>query len=496
MFPNTFTVGAIQGKTPQHHWDERALMRVVLPAGGDHEQQVRDILYNHPAIEFVDDPLGVYQEGVPYEALVVVGDRAAAERLKLSLPRFFVPLSFRRLGFEIQHVPMMDRCSVLFGDMLETGLGGECGTIHILKGDKSLEPTYPGQVHGPGVKLRCGQGYGIVALGVSPAGDGLPCVPDLAPDMPCAFVMSPGADKPRVQLRVLNEPGSEGGVTPVLGPVLEDITLNYHTDFEVFEGHSRHADVGIRITPDSAFSRVLPDQRDGVDHLEILGIAVPDPSRSKDVVGLAVKFDQGRRLLSHGLRGESCQIVLIDAKERYAQWRTGKFAKIGRNGVVRDLGIRLERGKAIDQDLPASWAYLGAEPGAPLGWIPLRLVDAQSHVQHSVQQSQLKYFRSEWISASDARVGGAAIYLDWLNHAVRIVAHDADGDGQSMGLAEWCGQQKGLFHSHLAIQNERLELLTRDGNDADPHRIGLRHRQCFRLGPLWVRLHLAPRKGG
>lgn len=476
-------VGAVNGRRTSLDPDVRALMRVNLPDGADAEEAVRAVLDRRPATNVVDDPLGVLHEAVPYEALVLAGRQELAESLKLSLPRFFAPLSFRRLEFEIHHVPTSGSASLLFGNLLETGLGAESGLVQVLHENRTLEPTLPGPA-GTSARLCGGQGRAVVALGRGPASDGLWSVDLDAPTQ--AFVITPGRDGPHVQLRRLNEPGRVGDIVPVLGPVIEEAAVAHNAEFEFYEASFRARNIVLRIVPDSAYARLAAAPRPDVDLLEIVGIFLPTPGRAREIEGLAVRFDADRRLLGHGLRSEDSRVLLVGRDERFVQRANGRHSRIGKRGVASDLGLRLQPARSVDDTAAVQWSLLAAEGGGALGWIPLRLAEPDSDDPYRTERSDLRYTRHGWVGPSDVGANGAALHLDWLNHAVRLVAGDGDGGSVCLGLAKWIAQQGARLEGELRVVRDRIVHETGDG-----HTTSLRDRSLFRLGPLWVRLHLA-----
>lgn len=485
---NSVMVGAVNGRRTSIDPEDRALMRVILPEGAGAEETVRTVLDKRPATNVVDDPLGVLHEAVPYEALVLAGRQEMAESLKLSLPRFFAPLSFRRLDFEIHHVPTSGAASLLFGDLLETGLGAQCGTVQVLHENRALEPMLPGPVGTP-ARLCGGQGRAVIALGRGPASDGLWQVDLESPSQ--ALVITSGRGGPHVQLRSLNDPGKINDVVPVLGPVIEEATVTRNTDFEIYEASLGGLNIDLRIVPDSAYARLIPEPRFDVDLLEIVGVFLPTPGRAREIEGLAVRFDADRHLLGHGLRDEDSRVLLVGRDERFVQKANGRHSRIGKRGVAADLGLRLQPARSVDDTAAVHWSMLGVEGAGALGWIPLRLSDSASDDPYRTERSALRHVRNGWVAASDISANGAALHLDWLNHAVRLVAGDGEGGSVCMGLANWNALQGVRLEGELRVVRDRIVYEAGDG-----HSVSLRDRSLFRLGPLWVRLHLASPETG
>lgn len=481
---NRLSVGGINGRQPPLLPEERALMRAVLARHTRGDEVVRSVLYDTPAVDVIDDPLGLYHEAVPYETLVLVGPQELADSLKLTLPRFFTQISYRRLDFEISWAPAQAQASLVFGELLETGLGVNCGALQVITTNGSFNPILP---DGGAFRLRGGQGRAIVVLGKSSAGEGLPFV-DLEPKEPAqAIIITPGREGPTVQLRKLKEPAPAGQVAPVLGEVLEDPVCTRNLEFEFYEARFLGPGLCVRLVPESSFSRVLSLPRPNVDMLEIVGVFVPTTRKSRSVEGLALRFDESRCLLSHGLRNEWFRVLMVGNQERVLRWTTGKRRSIPKSGVVPDVGLRLRPARKVDDTAPPSWELLSSETSGALGWIPLRLgASSDNGDPHRVERSQLRYVRSGWIAPYEIGVEGAAIHLDWLDRAVRMVVRDDKGGTVSKGLAGWCVEQGTRMEARLRIDHDRIVCEAPNCPSQN-----LRNGDIFRLGPLWVRLHLA-----
>lgn len=483
LFGGTLNVGQVHGRLPRLDFEANALRRVVLSNSAEREEAVRLALDQSPSIDIVDDPLGAFHEAVPYESLVVVGPSQLAGNLKKTLPRFFGPLAFRRLNFEIRHVPAGTTTSLLFGDMLEARLEAPRGVVQLVRSDLAVEPVAPGVLMPE--RLAGGQGRATIAIGRGPAAEGLPAFDLAGAEAKRAIVLTPGHEGPRVQLWSLNSPGPDERSTPVLNKLEDEAVVTRNPLYEFYEARFRQdgglgRDALLRIVPDSQFSRFLPTVRPKVDCLEIIGLLIPDPQRMREVAGVAVRFDGERRLIASGLRTESSRILLVGTRERSLQLANGVNTPLDRVGPVLGLGLELQRARAVDDRGFAKWSVLRTQGEEPLGWLPLRV----GLGPFNTPQAPWRYARSGWISPGDLEGSGAALHLDWLNQAVRLVVRHKDGGTQEVGFATWCNGQGDNLLGQLAGVS--------DGVTRDPERpTTIRHRDTFRLGPLWVRYHKA-----
>lgn len=479
--PN-LTVGAVTGARPTLAPGSRELMRVTLPTGERGEIYARQILNTLPAIDVVDDPLGMHHEAVPYETLVFCGPKDMADSLKMTLPRFFEPLAFRPLRFEVQHAVTSDAPSMLIGDLLEPGLGRACGTLRIKQGDAYRTPMMPNPGGGQVVShLRRGQSSSVVALGPSPEAEGLVWIDLGRPDT--ALVVTPGPQSPIVILRQLLPRQTGIGHAPVLGTVLAEAHVSFSPDFGLFQAVFDTEGISVQIVPDNAFSRVISQQRTTLDMLEIMGVFVPFPGRVRSVLGTAIRLDAQQNLLTSGFRQEAERIVLVGKGERSVLKSDGTHQRLGNKGQVPDSKLRLLRpGKATSRP-QEDWGMLTAGDAHPMGWIPLRLGDDALSAAGYVRKSAVSYARSGWVAASEVSDRGAMIYLDWLDHAIQLVVRDGVSGSKERGLASFCAEQGAAFSGALTLEHGALRL--------QPKNQILRDRQTFRLGPLWLRVRRA-----
>jgi hypothetical protein len=283
----------------------------------------------------------------------------------------------------------------------------------------------------------------------------------------------------------LNPPGAADRSTPVLQSLEDEAVVTRNPIYELYEAQFRE-DAGLgrgallRIVPDSQFSRFLPRMRPKVDCLEIIGLLIPDPQRMRDVAGVAVRFDGERRLIASGLRTESSRILLVGTRERNLQLANGVQTPLDRVGPVLGLGLDLQRARSVDDRGFSKWSVLRTQGGEPMGWLPLRVGIGP----FNTPQAPWRYARSGWISPGDIEGNGAALHLDWLNQAVRLVVRHKDGGTQEVGFATWCNGQGDNLLGQLAGVSDGV---TRDLDRPAT----IRHRDTFRLGPLWVRYHKA-----
>ncbi len=467
------------------------------------EETIRKQLNRITAIDIVADPLGVFHEAVPYENLVVVGPRALADSLSLILPAFFAPLAYRKLEFSIQSVPAPNgETALLFGTLFDTRPTPPCGNVRWItnEGDEQghLPKAPDGRDEEP-MRWRRGQGHGLIAFSEEFAGAaGLPYLPkDRLPEnhLPKdgALVIEPGSHVPRVRLATLSNPKEGPSINKQARVMLEpyeEAVVRVVKEGGFYEGcyearfHSRE-DL-VRLIPDSAYSRPTPVRNKASDMLEVLGLFLPDHGDGRDVKGIAVGFTGERLLRSDGLRTSEFEVCLVDRSERVVRYVSGTLDPIGRDGDILRGSLRLLPASDLDRSKDSrrrrEWALITTNDD-PLVWIPLRLGPSESADPIRVTRSQLRYARTRWIDPNETTPDAAAIYLDWLDTAVRIVRTNPSAEATTVGLASYLNGGVGNNHCFLRHSGRAIQIVDGKRSPVDIH-----EEQPFRFGPLWVQL--------
>lgn len=497
---NGVEVGTIGGSKQQLDAELRALIRVRLSDGDNALDETRQAINDIAAIEVIDDPLGMNHEAVPYEALRVVGRRKLADGLLEVLPRYFDPLSYRRVAFEVDHVSGSGRSSVLFGDLLETGLGGDAGSIAVVDGNgKSLIARRPGALETSTHRLPMGTTR--IALALVPDAqmlvtdirlDGLPSIVVPSLDRPLALVVSAGSHGPNAHLHPFEEPGVVGKPARVIGRSIAGASVERNLGFEVFDATFDDPRIIVRIIPDQSFSRLLGARRPTVDCLEILGVFLPQPGRVKGVEAVRLSLGSGNQLQGHGLDATNARVTLVGRRERRVQLLKGRSKSFARRGPVPETGLKSERAQSLDPSAPRGWIAMTATPGSPLGWIPLRLARFAGPAEGSVDQAFPQLIRQAWVDSEDLGEQAGGVFLDWLDHAVQILHQVPEEGGRLTGFARWCAETAppGLTDMTLRSPDGRARI-KRPGTEETV----LGDAQPFRFGPLWVRFHAAAPDG-
>lgn len=492
--PSGLTVGAITAYPPKLDPLALDLMRIPWQALTQPDKAIRSILDCNPAIEVVDDPFGITHEAVPFEALVLTGHRYIADSLRHTLPRYFDPLVHRRLNFTIQTLPARAQSnqSVLFGTLIDPGLGAPRGSVEIAGPGKSgvsgpwQPPVWP---DGPGLsplRWRAGQRHAAVALTDGPEADGMARPADLTPSSApaSAVIIRPNSAGPVAELRSL-APASPK-VAPVLGPILAEAQMQRQDTFEVFSADLGPDGPAVLVAPDSAFSRFIGAPRPGVDLLEIRGLFLPQISPRGPVAAAAIRFTAGRKLCAHGLSPEVTRLLMLGKSSAFLQHNGAAPQKLGREGPASELGLRLRPARKLQPTAPRGWSALVTGDAQPLGWIPLRLGPPSQTSDLRVPASPLIYTRTRWFDRRDTEGEAAGIMADWLDEAVHLIVRDGDGGTRRHGLARYIAglphTSQAAFTAGLRFDSDGIQITSRAARDR------LRPGQDTRLGPLWVRL--------
>lgn len=506
---NGVRVGAVNGNWRMLAPKARALVRVLLADDDQALEQSRNAINAVAAIDIVEDPLGVHHEAVPYEALTLVGPRELADGLKEVLPRYFEPLAYKRLQFEVCHVDFPNRSSLLFGDFLEAGLGGEAGSVAIVDDNGTTYPAHrPGEFDGSTFRLAMGQQRAVIAIvsdtashGQDVATSGLPWIALPGVAEPMAIVMDADRQGPRVRLYRLNEPGAIGEPTPILGESLASARVSRNAGFEVFEArfdetiNHLHGLAGrlIRIIPDQAYSRLLTQRRHAVDCLEVLGVFLPEPERVKGVDALSISLGSSFGLLGHGMDAVQARATFVGRRERRVHRLDRSPDRFSQRGAIPNVGLRVELARPFDSTVPKGWVALLATAGSPLGWLPLRLARYGQESNATVESSHPRLTRSTWVGPGDTGEYAGAVHLDWLDHCVSIV-HQTPQDGPRIsGLAAWCADAlpAEFMDTSIRAPDGRLRLQRL----SDDEKL-MAEGKPFRFGLLWVRFHAADTANG
>lgn len=488
------SVGAITAEAPKRDALALDLMRIPLQGLTQPETAIRTVLDIHPAIEVIDEPYGISHEAVPFEALILTGHSYFADSLRHTLPRYFDPLSYRRLDFTIQTLPARAQSgpSVLFGTLIDPGLGAPRGNVQLAAPGQSRPLQTPVWPDGPGhspMRWRSNQRHAVIALADGPQADGLvrpaePCVLAANSAKDSAVVIRPNSAGAVAELRSLAP--LQDRVAPVLGPIRAEAQMRCLDGFEVFSADLGPDGPSILVVPDSAFSRFISTPRPGVDLLEIRGLFLPPISKRGPVAAAAVRFATGRALCAHGLSPEIDRLLMLGNRGNFLQKNGAALRKLGREGPAGALGLRLTSARKLQPTAPRGWTALFAEDAQPLGWIPLRLGAPSLRCALRVAASPLIYTRTRWFDRCDTQGEAAGIMADWLDEAVHLIVRDGDGGTECQGLARYIAglPQKALtaFAGGLRFDSGALEVTSRAGHER------LRDGQDFRLGPLWVRL--------
>ncbi|MDJ0821013.1 MAG: hypothetical protein QNJ09_04265 [Paracoccaceae bacterium] len=317
------SVGEVTPVRPNIEPTQRRLIRIDLSTTDNAEDLLRDILNRITAIEMVEDHLGVDYEAVPFENIVVIGSDFLADNLVNRLPRYFQPLSYRRLNFCIGRVPSSDgSVSVLFGTHIDARAATDCGTLRWISSDgKDSCLPIPADAHGSEVlRWTIGQSHGVFALGTDSDGEGLPKLLLGSPKEGFALAIEPGSRRPRMRLVPLNKRISEEkGKDKAFAALAEGSEFDVVPVEEEGRFDAKHPSIDghIRLLPDSSFSR--PVQAPSRKHamLEIRGLFLPQPYEgARDVEALAVSFTSEKLLRSSGLRHANAEVCLIGRRER------------------------------------------------------------------------------------------------------------------------------------------------------------------------------------
>ena len=483
------TVGAVLGDVPEVTSRERFLTRIVLSGNQSDEATVRKHLNNNPALEKVEDPIGLHTEAVPYERLIVCGAADLKDRLSQSLPNYFAPLAYRKLNFDISSAPHLGSSSVLFGDALVSGLNRARGHIVLKHEKKTYNPFEPDA--GGGLTpsyIKGGQSHEVIAFGQSKVSEGLPWVELEGQFSGLALSISPGNNCPHVHLCRFLEPAAEGQRGAVLGEPISTAQVTTDDCFGVYNARFDAEDLDVLIVPDSSFTRVVHQKRSKLDHFEILGLFFPMPSISRFLQSAVLCFDSNRRVLSCAMLNEEARVVFVGRSERRVL-RCGRLSEnFGRSGAIPTLGLKLIVKSTNSYGLPPGWGLISSTDNTALGWLPLRFARTNPPSDFDVNQKSLRYHRFNWVGLDSGLDKSEAIYLDWLNEVVQLQIVDQSNDREtvSIGLAEYCAVwQNELFAGFLFVRNGEI-YLRRNSREVEP----LRNGKVLRLGPLLVRAHI------
>lgn len=494
--PTGMSVGEIRSVRPNFDAELRKLIRIDFEEGEKGEEKTRDTLNSITCIETLEDPFGVDFEAVPYEALVVVGSDFLADTLINRLDRFFLPLAYRRLSFSIDRVPSQDgRISLLFGSLIDTREAPPSGTLRFI-------PQVSEPEHGPAnnmtksvkqVRWKLGQGRAVYALGPADAADGLPSFRLNEEIADQALTIEPGDHGPRLSMVSMNSSGPAGVAYSALGKGKEaEVSYfphegRYEARFPDIEGH-------VRLIPDSAFSRPLQARDPNRTMLEVRGIFLPQPTQASEVQAISVNFTSDKFLKVDGLRQVATQICLVGQNERLIRDRKGGVKELGRSSNVSDdLGIRILRPSQLPP-VPQSFDRRGRElivavaGGGPMGWIRLKLgsVIGPDDQKRIVRKVELRYQRQRWIGQNGMEPHETAIYLDWLDTAVRLICRHSDGGTIERGMASHlAGLENGAGSPDTLLYSSRSVRLKRQGSK---NVRSLTPGVLFRFGALLVRI--------
>lgn len=492
------TVGEVKSVRPHIEPVKRRLIRIDLSTTNSAEELVRETLNRITAVEMVDDHLGVDYEAVPFEDITVVGSDFLADNLIRQLPRYFQPLSYRRLSFNVDRVPSSDgRVSVLFGTLIDARRATYCGTLRWISSDgKTSSLPVPADALSSNVqRWMIGQSSAVFGLGTDPGGEGLPKLLPGVPKDGYALAIEPGSRRPRMRLLSFN-PRGDANNDRAFAALAEGTEFDVSIVDEEGRYDAKHPDLDghIRLVPDSAFSR--PVQAPSRIHamLKICGLFLPQPYEgARDIEALAVSFTSEKLLRCDGLRQAEAEVCIVGGRERTVRWSTGRVDQIGLKNEISELGLRIVRPAELRIEGgvvagPRREIALIANGDGPIGWIRLRLGDLDRRGNETVMSAELRYMRQRWISQNGIFPEERAIYLDWLDNAVRLICSDRDGGARTQGLATYLsGRRGGLDTPETLIHSENAILMRRRG-DTVTRAIG--NGALFRFGPLLVKLVL------
>lgn len=501
-------VGGVFGRLPSLDPTKTALYLLRLDPDESPEKTVREELYYNAAVEVVEDPMGNLHEGVPYESLLLTGANHLADSLTQTLDRYFSPLCYRRLNFEVHQSLYDNEAAVLFGDLIERGWGQPRGRLRLQVGHAFGDKASGTQPVSQSLDWWAGHERGIYALWAGDAGRaqtaGQP--PQAAAStsffglkafdlemMSQVLVVQSSKDGPTAQIRKLVQETGIGIATPVLGELVAEASFTRDAQHDTYTavlqraGDPEERALHLMLTPDSAFNRVTGARRTDVDMLEIIGFYLPRPKAKGRVLGLSVRLDRDTMLCAHGQRVFGYSLDVLPGKERYLKARGKRTLALRRRKemVLPKIG-RVLRNPNSEEDLDErDFIVLCVDGLNPLGWIPFRVDDPQTH-DRSVANCDVVYIRPHWVGSKGREAAEAKFRLDWLNQVCQLVVHDPNAGTERIGLAEFLIQERQMMGGRFKFANGELSY-----EEGTVFKQDLRDQSIFRVGPLRVKLHKA-----